>query len=137
MSFASAVAELQTQLATISGVAEHADQRVESLATSSSGVIDGAYLLRAESVGEPWFDAQVSPTVWFAKMILEICTLLKTDELTQVGTAATRGEQAVEKLLHTAKVSGTVFNSQPPQLIRNGKDRRLVWTWRFSLRYVE
>jgi len=136
MSFATAVAELQTQLTTAAGLAEYADQRVESLATVG-GPLDGVYLLRARSVGEPWFEAQVSPTIWFAKMRLEICTLLADDELTQMAVAATRGQAATENLLHTSLTSGTVFNSQPSQLLRQAKNRRLVWTWDFSLRYVE
>lgn len=137
MSFALAVAEVQGQLVNEVGLKEYGDPRVESLVTAKGGDFDGVYLLRFATVGEPWIEAEVSPTHWFAECQLEICTLLKNDEVTDAATMAIRARQAQQYLLHTSLTSGTVFDSRQARIIRNGNDRRLVWRWQFKLRYTE
>lgn len=137
MSFATAVAEIQAQLVNEVGVVEYGDPRVDSLVNAQGGKLDGAYLLKFRTVGEPWIEAEVTPTHWHSKCTLEICVLIKNDEVTDSATLAGYARLAHRYLLHTSLAEGCVFDSQQPRIIRNGNDRRMVWQWQFSLRYTE
>lgn len=135
MSFAQAIGELQTALASISGVSEAADPRIESLQTAGGGDLDGRYLLRAATLSTPWPDVSKDPSTYTANMVLQICKLLHNDELDQIATLNTWGIAAVDALLYASHAYGCVLNSQEPRILRNRRDRRIVWEWRFDLRY--
>ena len=136
MSFTAAISEVQSQLVA-SGLTEYGDPRADSLLTAGGGKLDSTYLLRPETVGEPWIEAWNTPKVWFAKMRVEVAKMLGNDELDDVIALDTLVRAVQKNLLHTSLVDVTVFDSQEAKYKRNAKDRRLVWEWRFSIRYVE
>lgn len=136
MSFATAAAEVQSQLVA-AGLTEFADPRVDTLTTAGGGDLDGKYLLKFDSLGNPWQEVGTSETAWYAECRLEVATLLHNDEVTEAITAETRARACVDNLQRTSLTNGCVINAQDKQFQRAGKDRRLIWTWRFWLRYTE
>jgi hypothetical protein len=139
MSWSAAIAEVQSQLGSISGLEEYADQRVDTLATAGGGKLDGVYLLRFESTASPWAeDVGISQNAWYGQARLEICSQIHNDELNDtLVRLESLGRQAIQSLLITSLTSACILNQTPPRLERFFKDRRVLWVWEFWVRYTE
>ena len=145
MSYSSAVDAVKTTLsgdpigASFPSVALHysPDPRLESL-TDLDGFVDAAFLLVNESAGNPFPYVQgINPTEAFANMRLEVCTLLQTDILLQDKTAEERGRAVINLLTFETYSDFVVFNPALPTRKRVAQDRRVVWEWKFSMRYTQ
>lgn len=136
MSFASFIAALKSSLST-AGLTETADPREESLLTSSRGNFDGSYLLALES-SDPWPEAaSLTPSHWKGVLRLEIATALTTSVIAQSETVETRGRAFFEQCVYTDLAEGDIYGWDPPQVLRNFKDKRIVWQIRLQVRWTE
>lgn len=113
------------------------DPRVDSLG-DLDGFVDGAFLLVAESPGNPFPYVQgITPSEWYTTMRLEVCTLLQTDVVAEDKLMESRS-RAIWEVVGLANFPDFVlFGIQPPTRTRTGQDRRVIWTLRFSMRYSE
>jgi len=145
MSYVGAVDALKTLLSSDPISAQHPsvslhyspDPRIESLA-DLDGNIDAAFLIVAESSANPYPYVQgINPTEWFSRMRLEVCTMLHTDILAQDKTAEARARAVQEAVNYTYNSSYAIYESTETTRLRVGEDRRIVWAWKFSLRYTE
>lgn len=114
------------------------DPRVPSMGEHPQGNVDAAFLLLNETAGSPYPVVQcANPNDYVAQMRLEVCTLLHTDPLVEEQTAEARMRAIQEVLLYEVHADFVIFGATPPVKTRIGADRRIVYTWRFSMRYVE
>jgi len=147
MSYTTAINAIKAQLVAAPISSDHAsvtlhyspDPRIETLA-DLDGKCDAAFLLVAESAANPYPYAQgFTPTEWFTRMRLEVCTMLHVDILTQdkVAEARSRAVQEVVYFPSAAANGYAIYESQETTRARVGSDRRVIYTWKFSLRYTE
>ena len=141
MSYVSALTAVKDAIDAISGLTFVPDPRADTLADEGLGASDGAFALYCESSGNPWEEAvtALNPQHWWAQVRLEICTLLMTSVFVQEQTVESRARAAVEALCYGGMSANTavIFEDEQPVRVRNYKDKRLVWSWRFKLRYTE
>ena len=113
------------------------DPRIDTLA-ELDGYVDAAFLLVNESPGNLFPYVQgLNPSEWFAKIRLEVCTLLQTDVMTEDKTAESRARAIQETVALANFPDFVLFNVGEPARSRSGQDRRIIWTMRFSMRYTE
>jgi len=145
MSYTTAVDEIVTLLTADPINATHStvtlvqspDRRLETLA-DADGQLDATFLLANESGGNPYPYAQgANPTEWYSKMRLEVLTLLHTDILAQDKTMESRARAIQEVLCFQTLTALVLFSTGEPVRQRIGEDRRILWVWRFSIRYAE
>lgn len=111
------------------------DPRLETLA-DMDGRVDSAFLLVNESAGNPYPYVQSnSPSEFFARLKLQVCTLLHTSILEEDKTCTLRAQAVQEVLFFRPPVDFACFDVSAPTRIRAGEDRRILWEVRFSLRY--
>jgi hypothetical protein len=134
MSFENFVIQAKAALA-LAGLTETPDPREDSLTSTSRGGADGSYLLSLESA-EPWPEqAKLVPTEYKGILRVEILTALTTSVIAQGEAVAERARQFFEKVVYAELSDGSIYAWEEPRVIRNFKDKRIVWQIRCSIRW--
>lgn len=134
MSYSGLLLEIDAALQA-QGLTAAAELREDTLLTTSRGNFDGSYLLRSEQGAKPWLEASLSPTHWWAEMTLEVATEIKTSAQAAHEVVEERARKVFEALVYANFTAGHAWGWQPPQILRALKDKRVVWTLRFNLRW--
>lgn len=137
MSLTAAIAEIRTRLNAISGLAEMADLRADTIEEAGKGNIDGAYNLRIVGTGNPWPDLELAPLSWWVQMELELATLSANDQVA-AGVAEAARTDAIRTALHyTPLTNGTIWDfGEPFSAVSVNNPKLRVWRWRWKLRYT-
>ena len=139
MGYSTAIDAIKAKVLSVSALAlvYCSDPRLRSLADAPRGKFDGAFLLRNEGGGLPFREmVYTTPNASTAAVALEISTELTNDAFTQEKTVEGRASGILGVLL-TANMSD-VIDLQPtgtPSV--SVIDRRMLWTQKFNLIYLE
>ena len=137
MSFVTAIQEIDTRLTAV-GMQAYPDPRVDILSTVDGGQLDNSYLLICHGIGNPWVDTNNTPNLWVADMEIQIVALVEDDMLSSVyKDLAQRHQLFASECVRKPLTEGTIYNLQPSTILRRDKDRRVVSSTRFSMRYAE
>ena len=105
------------------------------LEVDSKAAFDAHFLIRNESGPIMWQEEANDPVNWYSWITLEIGTELLRDALTQSETVEDRARLVLVALLYTATSGFCVFDWEQPEIIRIENDKRILWRWRFKMRY--
>lgn len=137
MSLTQAISEIRTRLNAISGLAEMADLRADTIEEAGKGNIDGAYNLRIIGTGNPWPDLELAPLSWWVQVEMELATLVTNDHVAASISEATRTEAIRTALHYTPLVYSTVWDFIEPTSGTSPVNPKLrIWRWRWKMRYV-
>lgn len=134
MSFASFVTQIKAALAA-AGLTETTEPREDSLTSTGRGGADGSYLLSLESA-DPWPEAsKLVPNHYKGRLRVEILTVLTTSVIEQNKLVEERARGFFERVVYANLSDGSIYQWDEPTVIRNFKDKRIVWQIRCGIRW--
>ena len=137
MSYTTLLTGINTQM-DAAGLAPAAEQRDSSLLQAGRGNFDGSYLLINKTGAQPWPELAVSPSHWWARLVIEVGTELKGSYETQSIMVESRARAVFENLVYPgAAVAQCLYEWSEPRIERATQSKRLVWTIEFKARWSE
>lgn len=141
MSYSAAIEEIESTVEALTGMTYVRDKRIEDLQKIGHFGEDGAFFVILDNGSDagphPWPELSTGPVHWWCWIRVEMIVPITTDVQEQEKTVITRGMAIIEALRWGALTSGCIYDMQQPRRQRNQKDRRIVWSCRFKLRYTD
>jgi hypothetical protein len=119
------------------GFTNATEPRSNTLLNASRGNFDGSFLLRAETGGEPFPQASLSPRHFKQTITLEIATEIKTSLVDADILVEERAAKAYKAIFYTNFASGGSFYGWgTPRKQRDLEGKRIVWAVTLQTRWV-
>lgn len=134
--FSTFIAEVTSALVS-EGFVAASEPRGNTLLNASRGNFDGSFMLRAETGGEPYPQAALSPRHFKQSITLEVATEIKTSLVEADAIVEERAAKVFKVIFYRTFPSGGAFYGwETPRKSRDIEGKRIVWSIVLKARWI-